>query len=517
MEESGKLPSEENKGSMEKNKKRKLKTPAQVYALEKFYNEHKYPTEEMKLELAEEVGLTEKQVSGWFCHRRLKDKRLLKDEAFANGRPDISSGVIQDHGSGLGQDSCGSTKHCDYRHLDPKEVESRGLYGGHDILVSDMAYERRNHYSENVGAMDETSSESSSSLQEKDSYDAEPSGYLTPDGALPTKIPKAATNMRYKPSGYLKVKGEIENPVITSVKKQLGRNYREDGPLLGIEFDPLPPGAFECKIADPFHETYYMANRALNYSPEISAVKRQPGLCARYDSYNTELYPEDSHMEGENLSDFQDKKSHQHSKQRPPLYSHTFRFPSTNSSLDMYEHSVGEAPAYNRKDNRRVGIRHGFEGLKSDYASNHSDHYDGNLAANLKDSLLHGYDNVDLKNAQSEYVKPKPSNLIRNPFVSMDTKDRGGLPSKMIKEKKSSEKRKARKQSDDPNGLRMLSHEVCAAKRLVGPPLQYNVQEHVAEMQPHKSQRSSMEVSSSFSEDETANPSSSLDEAIGCR
>lgn len=204
----------------------------------------------MKIELAEELGLTEKQISGWFCHRRLKDKRLLKEDVCANGRQDISSGVIQDRGSGLGQDSCGSTKHGDYRHLDPKEVESRGLYS-HDILVADMAHERRNHYAENVTAMDDTSSESSSSLHDRDSYGAEPSRYLTPNGALPPMNPKGAINMRYKPSGYLKVKGEIENPAITAVKQQLGRNYREDGPLLGVEFDPLPPGAFECQIPDP--------------------------------------------------------------------------------------------------------------------------------------------------------------------------------------------------------------------------------------------------------------------------
>ncbi|KHN17282.1 hypothetical protein glysoja_044568 [Glycine soja] len=73
MEESSELQSEENKVSNEKNKKRKLKTPAQLKALEDFYNEHEYPTEEMKLVLAEELGLTEKQISGWFCHRRLED------------------------------------------------------------------------------------------------------------------------------------------------------------------------------------------------------------------------------------------------------------------------------------------------------------------------------------------------------------------------------------------------------------------------------------------------------------
>ena len=209
----------------------------------------------MKLVLAEELGLTEKQISGWFCHRRLKDKRLMKDEAVANGRQDRSSGVIQDRGSGLGQDSCGSSKHADHRYLDPKEVESHGLYN-HELSVADMTHRRRNHYPENVSGVDDTSSESSSFLQERfsqgqDPYDMEPSRHLTPNGALPPLNPKGAVNMGHKPSGYLKVKGEIEHAAITAVKKQLGRHYLEDGPLLGIEFDLLPPGAFECQTADP--------------------------------------------------------------------------------------------------------------------------------------------------------------------------------------------------------------------------------------------------------------------------
>ena len=53
---------------------------------------------------------------------------MVKDEVVANGRQDRSSGVIQDRDSGLGQDSCGSSKHADHRYPDPKEVESHGLY-----------------------------------------------------------------------------------------------------------------------------------------------------------------------------------------------------------------------------------------------------------------------------------------------------------------------------------------------------------------------------------------------------
>ncbi|RDX65404.1 Homeobox-DDT domain protein RLT1, partial [Mucuna pruriens] len=520
-----KFQSEENKLSMEKNKKRRLKTPAQLMALENFYNDHKYLTEEMKSELADELELTEKQISGWFCHRRLKDKKLLNDEVCANGRQDRSSGVIQDRGSGLGQDSCGSTKHGDYRHLDPKEVESHGLYN-HEFSAADMNYGHRNHhYTENDSATDSTSSESSSSLQDrslpqgKDPYDMEPSSHLTPNGSLPPLNPKGANNMVYKPSGYLKVKGEIEHAAITAVKKQLGSHYREDGPLLTVEFDTIPPEAFECQIPDLANEAYHVANPALPNSPEVSAVKKQSSLSSRHDSYLTKLSSQDSHMEGGDFgslhdSDFQDKKPHQNINQRPTFHSSINPLPRKNSSLDLYVDSTGEASAYNSTKNRRIGTKRGFEGMRCDSASNPSDHYEeNNFAVKQTDSLLHAFDNSNLKNVRSsEYVKSKPSKSIHKSQIYLDTEERR-LNKKMAKEEKFNGDRKVKKQYRDPDGVRVLSNEMMVAKRAKVDPLeQYDVkQAPVAELVPRKSQRSAAEMPSSFSEDETAETSSSMD------
>lgn len=217
----------------------------------------------MKSELAEELGLTEKQISGWFCHRRLKDKKLLRDEKFINGRQDRSSGIVQDRGSGLGQDSCGSTKNAEYRHVDPREVESRRLYG-HDFPAAELGHDHRNNYTERVSGVDNTSSESSSSLQDRlfsqsdDPYDMETSRYLKHDGVIAGANLKGSRNMGYKPSGYLKVKGEIENAAVTAVKRQLGKHYQVDGPPLGVEFEPLPPGAFESPARDPGNGKLFM-------------------------------------------------------------------------------------------------------------------------------------------------------------------------------------------------------------------------------------------------------------------
>ncbi|MED6169394.1 hypothetical protein PIB30_021032 [Stylosanthes scabra] len=523
MEESGELQSDENKASTEKKNKRRLKTPSQVMALEKFYNEHKYPTEEMKQELAEELGLTEKQISGWFCHRRLKDKRLLKDEAVGNGRQDRSSGVIQDRGSGR-QDSCGSSKHGDYRYLDPKEVESHGVYN-RDLSVPDMNYGHRNQYTENASEMDDTSSDSGSFLQDRmfpqgqDPYDMDPSRYPTHNGALPPLNPKGG-NIGYKPSGYLKVKGEIEHAAITAVKKQLGRHYHEDGPLLGIEFDQPPPGAFEGQTADPVHEPYTIANPALLTSPEISTGKRQSNVSTKYDSY-AKFSSKDSHMEGVEFgslhdSDFpdkQDKKARQSVKQRQPVYGYANHLPGRNSS-DLYDDSNGEASAYNSTKVSSILAKHGIEGMRSDSASNHSDHYEENLMVKQTD-LMQGYDSINPKNVKrSELVKPKPANSIRHPRMPVDAEDRG-LPMRV--EELHQVERKVKKQYHDSYGARMHPNEITGAKRAkVDLHKQFNPkQAPIAEIEQRKNPRSTAEMPMpfSFSEDESLglDSSSSLD------
>lgn len=215
--------------------------------------EHKYPSESMKLQLAESIGLTEKQVSGWFCHRRLKDKKLMNGENHASVRQDRSSGVIQDRGSGHRQDSCGSTKQGDDKNLDTREVES-GRLTSKEFSAADLIYEHDSHYAGNYNRTNDGSSGSSSSLrnippnyQNGDPSDAVTSRYLIPK--FPTDLKGVKT--RPGPSGYLKVKGRLENPAIAAVKRQLGKHYLEDGPPLGVEFDPLPPGAFESSMQNP--------------------------------------------------------------------------------------------------------------------------------------------------------------------------------------------------------------------------------------------------------------------------
>ncbi|XP_008449667.1 uncharacterized protein LOC103491478 isoform X3 [Cucumis melo] len=417
--------SEENKDSTEKNKKRKLKTPSQLVALEKFYNEHKYPTEEMKSQLSEELGLTEKQISGWFCHRRLKDKRFC--DTYTSVRQDRSSGVIQDHGSGLAQDSCGSTKNGDYWHIDPREVESQKPYG-HE-LATDNVLERRSQYTENVSNMENTSSESSSSLkdrllsQSENPYDTEVSRYLTHEGAIPPSNPKALSSLRYKPSGYLKVKGEVENAAITAVKRQLGVQYREDGPPLGVEFQPLPPGAFESPAKGPTHDSYYVGNQLLPRSPDILTLKKQRAVGSRYEVHSSNMSSQDSYREEAAPAgttcrpESQEKNSVYQLKKGSNYYNKTDTFPRQNSPLNVYEESGGLTFSSSSKRDHKMNPSYNFPRSRSDSVSNNHGSYSSKVVSEPTEMQLHNHGSVASKSFyRSGYLDYNPKKMPKEMF-----------------------------------------------------------------------------------------------------
>ncbi|KAK6925546.1 Homeobox domain [Dillenia turbinata] len=518
-EESCEVHSEENKALTDKNKKRKLKTPDQVKALEKFYNEHKYPSEELKLQFAEKIGLTEKQVSGWFCHRRLKDKK--RDEACANGRQDRSSGIIQDRGSGLKQDSCGSTKQGDYKYVDPREVESRRLYGN-DHQALDASYGHLSHYS----GMDDSSSESSSALQDSHFLqsevpcDAESSRYLAENGIIfPPNAKGVGNRGSGRPSGYLKVKGEVENAAITAVKRQLGRHYREDGPPLGVEFQPLPPGSFELPEANPAHESYFSGDH-LAQSPDIDGVHRQASLKPRYEAYNPKMTSPDSYVDRMNFrsmdSSDQEKYSHYKLKQKSSLPNYGQPFTGRNSPLDLNDDSAGETSVYHTSRKHGMRSKHGSEEMRAASVSNHSAlPYGGKISSGSAEPWLDDYDHITSKVVQrKEQLESKSSNLIRRAGESFDTEDMA-LSKRVTKKDKSSAERRIMKEHSDVVRMNMSpTGDIRVGKRgrdefsqlddapktsVPGLPTWTN---HAKGGPP--------EIPSSFSEDETGETSSSM-------
>ncbi|KAJ6831926.1 uncharacterized protein M6B38_343505 [Iris pallida] len=262
--------------------KRKLKTPAQLEALEQFYNEHKYPSESRKLEFAKQIGLSEKQVSGWFCHRRLKDKRLSQNELCTKGTQNVSNGAIHDLSSGLRQESCNSTKQSD-RHYDSKEVESR-RFDGHNSSVAFSASEQRDravHTECYIDADDRSSGSSTASheriFQQGVKFHATKPKYPFWDANLRSMDGKGVKTRGYMmDSGSLRPKDEAEIPAVSFVKLKLGRRYCEDGPPLVVDFDPLPHGAFDSPVGDSNCGPYYVGDSFQLTSCSPPFVTKEP-------------------------------------------------------------------------------------------------------------------------------------------------------------------------------------------------------------------------------------------------
>ncbi|GAB2287077.1 hypothetical protein Dimus_021462 [Dionaea muscipula] len=511
MEESNDVLSEENKADLEKKKGRRFKTPSQIQALEEFYSEHKYPTESMKAELAESLGLTDKQVSGWFCHRRLKDKRVMKDEALGTGRQDLSSGVIQDRGSGLRQDSCGSTKQTDHVPSDLREVESCRLYGEDQPLVEPINDQRR-HYHVSGMEMDDTSSESSSDIREeqgfypqsRDLLDVESSQYVASNGFA------SKGRGRKGPSGYLKIKGQTENAAITAVKRQLGKHYKVDGPPLGVDFEPLPPGAFQFQ--KPYNDL----------EPILQSPVDNTTRCKQAGFYN--MSP-DTYEESVNIRNFHgsdpDILPYRRSQKLKPFVSpsHSNPYPYEKSSFKIDEFPAIEVSAYDSSFNHDIMNRHRLKGLRPDsFSKCHIQPSIGKLPvehdqpwedeyADLNPKTLNRREMIESR-SQSSAVKR------RDPFTTQ-----GGVPCILMDEEFEGRRSQPLVSQDNKELYGSLIREQARPRLKPGKRGRdearrenYAMQSSHDQLQCAKPFRgSAAEIPSNFSDDETAETSSSVD------
>ncbi|CAH8355421.1 unnamed protein product [Eruca vesicaria subsp. sativa] len=176
------------------NKKRQMKTPFQLQTLEKVYAEEKYPSEATRAELSEKLDLSDRQLQMWFCHRRLKDKKDGQvKKPVQPAAPALSSvNELPAAGSGSGSGS-----------------------GCSPYLESKRNFE----------------SGSGSSGDELDEYETMGKGVYEP--------PRLSVMVRR---------------AIACIEGQLGEPLRDDGPVLGMEFDALPPGAFGTPIGMQEHQ-----------------------------------------------------------------------------------------------------------------------------------------------------------------------------------------------------------------------------------------------------------------------
>uniref|UniRef100_A0A2P2M0N7 Homeobox-DDT domain protein RLT1 isoform X3 n=1 Tax=Rhizophora mucronata TaxID=61149 RepID=A0A2P2M0N7_RHIMU len=183
-----------------------LRAIACLETLEKAYASETYPSEAMRAELSEKLGLSDRQLQMWFCHRRLKDKKETPGKKARKGATMMESPVDErrtampepgsDYGSGSGSGSGSSP------YMEPRKM-----------ALDDVSMMRRYHESS----------------------------------------PQSVMELR----------------AIACVEAQLGEPLREDGPILGMEFDPLPPDAFGAPIGSMAEQ-----QKRLGYSYEGKAYER---------------------------------------------------------------------------------------------------------------------------------------------------------------------------------------------------------------------------------------------------
>ncbi|PIA31231.1 hypothetical protein AQUCO_05100028v1 [Aquilegia coerulea] len=183
--------------------KRKMKSAAQLEVLEKTYLLETYPSEALRAELSVKLGLTDRQLQMWFCHRRLKDRKV---QPMKKQKKESISSPVMVPVSGVGYDDI--------------SMGNEGGIGG--------------------GGGGGSGSGSGSSPFEPRKVVARATAAVSRIGADMPMVKRY-----YEPV----MQPSLEIRAIAFVEKQLGQHIRDDGPILGMEFDPLPPGAFGAPIA----------------------------------------------------------------------------------------------------------------------------------------------------------------------------------------------------------------------------------------------------------------------------
>ena len=157
-----------------------------------FQTEETYPSEATRAELSEKLDLSDRQLQMWFCHRRLKDKKDGQAKKPVQPAPVLSS--VNELPAA-------------------KSVPELDSGSGSGSGCSPYSESRMNF-----------ASGSGSGSSGADLGEYEKGGYEPP--RLSVMVRRA----------------------VVCVEAQLGEPLREDGPVLGMEFDQLPPGAFGTPI-----------------------------------------------------------------------------------------------------------------------------------------------------------------------------------------------------------------------------------------------------------------------------
>eukprot|EP00250_Pteridium_aquilinum_P007069 c16863_g2_i1 orf=1212-2663(+) len=227
-------------------KKRKMKTPLQLETLERVFAEEKYPSEAIRVQLSTQLGLSNRQLKMWFCHRRLKERKS-KEEDEEPGSSDKSSHQLKEAPSYRRPALFPSPP----RKADCSFKREEQLSGGSYNSQDDSAWKFRRR----------------------------PDGFAEKELDSPRR-----KRSRQTASNGADCWRIAELQAIASVEAQLGEPLRWDSPCLGIEFDPLPQGAFALPAVpsphwrpSPQQDSRSRVDRKSSSKPDFW-LQREPSL-----------------------------------------------------------------------------------------------------------------------------------------------------------------------------------------------------------------------------------------------
>lgn len=165
-----------------------------------------YPSETLRAELSAKTGLSDRQLQMWFCHRRLKDRKIAPGKKAKKVEDPLSPS--------------------------PPGREMIAPPGNASICPTTIPFpvgsgELRKAVARVSPAVSRIGAEVSLGKR-----------YYEPPILAPQPRQLSVLELR----------------IIASVEAQLGEPLRDDGPILGVEFDPLPPGAFGAPIGINFFD-----------------------------------------------------------------------------------------------------------------------------------------------------------------------------------------------------------------------------------------------------------------------
>lgn len=194
----------------------------------------------------------------------MKNKKLLEIEASAIGKQKNSSSLINDQNSGVEQESCSSSKQDDL-HLNSKDVESKRS-NAHQLSMVGLAMQQKTASGRVARSVCSNSRPHGPRIKLKEMLIQEriPAATDVSKHLFLGENKDLLNRRSLKSQGVMQDSRQYnhmawkESYAVSSLKLKLGKLYCDEGPLLGVHFDPLPPGAFRASFTNSTYGNAYL-------------------------------------------------------------------------------------------------------------------------------------------------------------------------------------------------------------------------------------------------------------------